>query len=129
MRQTLSQALDLPQLRVCSPLPQWVESHTTHLSVSVLAVVGGAEAGPTRCVQQEAIQCAIALAAQWAGPALVDVLLHLPPTESEGAGRAGAAKANRGGPGDAVEPKEHLGLGGGEIVWPLAHSDLLSPTH
>lgn len=47
MKRTLTQELPLPGLQVCLPLPQWVEPHT-HLSIILLAVVGGAEAGPTR---------------------------------------------------------------------------------
>lgn len=47
MKRTLSQELHLPRLQVRSPLPQWVELHT-HLSISLLAGVGGAKAGPTR---------------------------------------------------------------------------------
>lgn len=69
-----------------------MESHTTPLTVSLLAGVGAAEAGPAGALPlslfcplaskrvREDMECAIALAAQWTGPALTRSCLSAPAT-------------------------------------------------
>lgn len=66
----------------------------------------------------EDMEYVIALAAQWAGPALIAAFPHLPPAEG-GSRQSWSCQGKQWRPGDDLEPKGAWEGAGGGTVWPV----------